>query len=156
VAMGAGRNSQKKRTVGKAVKPEAGYRGCAVPPPDQHHLVFPAPFRKHSPKPLSAGSAQPGAPLFLTAELRRVIFLCVTLRLSALNAITAEQSVLDIPVVSYYSGHCVSTPAGRFGDPRSTSCTGLCHMKICLGQRSSYRKYEARCGWSGGYSGNAS
>jgi hypothetical protein len=24
--MGAGRNSQKKRTVGKAVKPEAGYR----------------------------------------------------------------------------------------------------------------------------------
>jgi hypothetical protein len=32
VAMGAGRNSQKKRTVGKAVKPEAGYRGCAVPP----------------------------------------------------------------------------------------------------------------------------
>jgi hypothetical protein len=43
-------------------------------PPDQHHLVFPALFREHSQKPLSAGSAQPGAPLFLTAELRRVIF----------------------------------------------------------------------------------
>jgi hypothetical protein len=41
--MGAGRNSQKKRTVGKAVKPESGYRGCTVPP-DQHHLVFPAPY----------------------------------------------------------------------------------------------------------------
>jgi hypothetical protein len=24
-------------------------------------------------------------------------------------------------------------------------------MKICLRQRSSYRKYEARCGWSGVY-----
>jgi hypothetical protein len=34
-------------------------------------------------------------------------------------------------------------------DPRSASCTGSCHMKICLGQRSSYRRYGVGCGWSG-------
>ena len=99
---------------------------------------------------------------FLTAELRRVIFLCVTLRRALRNsAVKRTQTHLQPSKVFWIypwcqarpadPGRCVSTPAGRFGDPRSTSWVGSCHMKICLGQRSSYRKYEARCGWSGVY-----
>ncbi len=105
---------------------------------------------------------KPGALLFLTAALRRGIFLCVTPRRTLRNsAVKRTQTKLQPSKVFRIrpwcqarpadSGCCVSTPAGRFGDPRSTSCTGSCHMKICLGQRSSYGKYEARCGWSGGY-----
>ena len=103
---------------------------------------------------------KPGALLFLTAALRRGIFLCVTPRRTLRNsAVKRTQTKLQPSKVFRIrpwcqarpadSGRCVSTPAGRFGDPRSTSCTGSCHMKICLGQRSSYRKYGARCGWSG-------
>ncbi len=99
---------------------------------------------------------------FLTAALRRGIFLCVTPRRTLRNsAVKRTQTKLQPSKVFRIrpwcqarpadSGRCVSTPAGRFGDPRSASCTGSCHMKICLGQRSLYRKYGARCGWSGGY-----
>jgi hypothetical protein len=143
VAMGAGRNSQKKRTVGKAVKPEAGCRGCAVPPRPTPPCISGS-FSEAFPEAPFCGFGSTWSAAFLTAELRRVIFLCVTLRRALRNsAVKRTQTHLQPSKVFWIypwcqarpadPGRCVSTPAGRLRDPRSASCTGSCHMKICLG-----------------------
>ena len=128
-------------------------------------------FREHSPKPLSAGSDQPGALRLtwfcLTAEVRRgnrrVAQSYRSLRHSAVKSTqriysrakcfgyTRGVKICPLTQAAVFPRLQVLLHQRRFGEPRSASCTGSCHMKICLGQRSSYGKYEARCGWSGGY-----
>jgi hypothetical protein len=85
-------------------------------------------FREHSPKPPSAGSAQPGALLFLTAALRRVIFLCVTLRRTLRNsAVKRTQTHLQPGKTRGFKPGLLTQAVQvllhqrGFGDPRSPS-----------------------------------